>query len=266
MVQSVFKLNYKIPLGMYMWKGHNSNYRYKLPITIWSILCQEQIHEWNTKFSFMISISVPFFLLLKHLGNLKGNKKFDHFLWFPLLVFRYHTDPPSDLENCSNYVLKTNIIFMSFTQRTACYIQVFALSRWLAVTLPVEYYELARGIQWSIPYLNLPWETKHPKQVMAGSGGPGSPYPYVSKFHSLENFRSNLPEKPNLIKAAPVYGLPLTPMEYSLYFEVKDLFFFFSFFSVSLSCSEILMLCNLFFQCTYACRTQIWNQKQNIWT
>uniref|UniRef100_A0A7N2MPD7 Uncharacterized protein n=1 Tax=Quercus lobata TaxID=97700 RepID=A0A7N2MPD7_QUELO len=43
--------------------------------------------------------------------------------------------------------------------RMAGHIQVFALSTWLGVTLPVEYYELARGLHWSIPYFNLPWET-----------------------------------------------------------------------------------------------------------
>nr|POE83275.1 hypothetical protein CFP56_63664 [Quercus suber] len=43
--------------------------------------------------------------------------------------------------------------------KMAGHIQVFALSTWLGVTLPVEYYELARGLHWSIPYFNLPWET-----------------------------------------------------------------------------------------------------------
>ncbi|KAM4115280.1 hypothetical protein ACJW30_04G136700 [Castanea mollissima] len=40
----------------------------------------------------------------------------------------------------------------------ACHLQVIALSGWLAVRLPVEYYELTRGLRWSIPYLSLPWE------------------------------------------------------------------------------------------------------------
>ena len=35
--------------------------------------------------------------------------------------------------------------FLYFIQRSACHIQVFALSRWLAVRLPVNYYEFARG-------------------------------------------------------------------------------------------------------------------------
>ncbi|CAN6345606.1 unnamed protein product [Urochloa humidicola] len=42
--------------------------------------------------------------------------------------------------------------------RMACHIQIFALSRWLSVNLPIEYYELTKGIEWSIPYMRLPWE------------------------------------------------------------------------------------------------------------
>ena len=40
----------------------------------------------------------------------------------------------------------------------ACHIQIFALSRWLSVNWPIEYYEFAKGIEWSIPYMHLPWE------------------------------------------------------------------------------------------------------------
>nr|CAB3460534.1 unnamed protein product [Digitaria exilis] len=42
--------------------------------------------------------------------------------------------------------------------RMACHIQIFALSRWLSVNLPIEYYEFAKGIEWTIPYMRLPWE------------------------------------------------------------------------------------------------------------
>ncbi|CAN6336588.1 unnamed protein product [Urochloa humidicola] len=42
--------------------------------------------------------------------------------------------------------------------RMACHIQIFALSRWLSANLPIEYYEFAKGIEWSIPYMRLPWE------------------------------------------------------------------------------------------------------------
>ncbi|KAK0586077.1 hypothetical protein LWI29_000579 [Acer saccharum] len=108
--------------------------------------------------------------------------------------------------------------------RTACHIQVFALSRWLAVTLPVEYYEFTRGLQWSIPYFNLPWETGHIQPVMVGSSPPASPHSYISKLNHLGIFKREQPAKEgNLNKAATVYGSPLTPMEYRLFFESQEI-------------------------------------------
>ncbi|KAK7846179.1 hypothetical protein CFP56_008276 [Quercus suber] len=60
--------------------------------------------------------------------------------------------------------------------RIACHLQVIALSGWLKVRLPVEYYELTRGLRWSIPYLSLPWEreTGHTRLVMGNSSLPVS--------------------------------------------------------------------------------------------
>ncbi|KAI8016865.1 hypothetical protein LOK49_LG04G02093 [Camellia lanceoleosa] len=102
--------------------------------------------------------------------------------------------------------------------RIACHVQVFALSRWLAVTLPVEYFEFARGLQWSIPYFSLPWETGHVQQVMVGSNPPMNPNSYSSKIY--ENVR---PREWNSHMAASVYGLPLTPMEYRSFFEIQNI-------------------------------------------
>ncbi|KAK9995724.1 hypothetical protein SO802_020410 [Lithocarpus litseifolius] len=62
--------------------------------------------------------------------------------------------------------------------RMAGHIQVFALSRWLAVTLPVEYYEFARALRWSIPYFSLPWKTGR-----THSGAPANSDSYGSKIH-----------------------------------------------------------------------------------
>ncbi|KAL6841555.1 hypothetical protein ACP4OV_028698 [Aristida adscensionis] len=42
--------------------------------------------------------------------------------------------------------------------RMVCHIQIFALSRWLSINLPIEYYEFAKGMEWTIPYMHLPWE------------------------------------------------------------------------------------------------------------
>ncbi|KAJ7514137.1 hypothetical protein O6H91_23G029700 [Diphasiastrum complanatum] len=43
----------------------------------------------------------------------------------------------------------------------ASHLQTFALSSWLAVSLPVEYFETVKGLRWLLPHVNLPWEKKH---------------------------------------------------------------------------------------------------------
>ncbi|MBA0622027.1 hypothetical protein Godav_007600 [Gossypium davidsonii] len=78
----------------------------------------------------------------------------------------------------------TRILF-----RSACHIQIFALSRWLPVTLPVEYYEFARSIEWSIPYFSLPWETGHVQPVMMGSSPTGTSNSFLSRTYDWNIFR-----------------------------------------------------------------------------
>ncbi|XP_050225028.1 uncharacterized protein LOC126674595 isoform X2 [Mercurialis annua] len=107
--------------------------------------------------------------------------------------------------------------------RIACYIQVFALSRWLAGTLPVEYFEFARALQWSIPYFSLPWETGGFHPIMLGSNSTTSSHSYVSYIHGLENSMNGQPEERSSNVAVPVYGLPLTPMEYRSFFESQTM-------------------------------------------
>nr|XP_023928271.1 uncharacterized protein LOC112039619 [Quercus suber] len=67
----------------------------------------------------------------------------------------------------------------------ACHLQVIALSGWLAVRLPVEYYELTRGLRWSIPYISLPWERKTGHTRLPANT-------HMSKIHVT----STLPKKP----------------------------------------------------------------------
>lgn len=98
---------------------------------------------------------------------------------------------------------------------------MFALSRWLAITLPVEYYELARGLQWSIPYFNLPWERGDIHSVMVGSNSPKDRLFRVPEVHDSIFFKGLQPEAGSMDSNAKVYGLPLTPMEYTSYFEVR---------------------------------------------
>lgn len=112
----------------------------------------------------------------------------------------------------------------SFLQRSACHIQVFAMSRWLAVTLPVEYYELARGLEWSIPYFSLPWESGYVQSVMVGSSSPGSSQSFILRTYDRGLSKGIQPKEENMKAAAPVNVSPLTPMEYRSFFEVRNHF------------------------------------------
>ncbi|CAA7410296.1 unnamed protein product [Spirodela intermedia] len=87
--------------------------------------------------------------------------------------------------------------------RVAFHIQVFAQSRWLGVTLPIEYYEFARGLQWSIPYLRLPWESN---DVLGDAGFSAGAYSVIS--------RAGVMPADDLL-----YGAPLTAMEYRSFLE-----------------------------------------------
>ncbi|KAJ4973650.1 hypothetical protein NE237_006824 [Protea cynaroides] len=106
--------------------------------------------------------------------------------------------------------------------RITCHIQVFALSRWLAVAVPVEYYEFARGLEWTIPYLSLPWESGRLQSVIVGSNLPAMTHSVMLENDkgTDKNVRS-----PNgdLDMSASIFGLPLTPMEYRSYFESQNI-------------------------------------------
>ncbi|PIN20252.1 hypothetical protein CDL12_07057 [Handroanthus impetiginosus] len=102
--------------------------------------------------------------------------------------------------------------------RIVSHLQVFAMSRWLAVTLPVEYYELVRGLQWSIPYFNLPWERRNIDSVMVGSNSPKDRLVHDSIF-----FAGLQPGAANVDSTGNIYGLPLSPIEYRSYFESQTM-------------------------------------------
>lgn len=105
--------------------------------------------------------------------------------------------------------------------RIAGHIQVFALSRWLAVTLPVEFYEFARGIQWSIPYFDLPWETAKPRASMEGSNFPYNPHPYALTSIFTQSLKT-IRQGESLTKATRLYGLPLSAVEYRTLFQGQN--------------------------------------------
>ncbi|XP_049936469.1 uncharacterized protein LOC116264164 isoform X2 [Nymphaea colorata] len=99
--------------------------------------------------------------------------------------------------------------------RTACHIQVFALSKFLPVSLPVEYYELVRGLQWSIPYLILPWETEHNNSELTSVVMPLTKL-CERRLQSLPNIKSNSMKAGALAKR-------LSPMEYASLFERQNM-------------------------------------------
>ncbi|ONK69727.1 uncharacterized protein A4U43_C05F26090 [Asparagus officinalis] len=104
--------------------------------------------------------------------------------------------------------------------RIACHIQVFALTRWLAVSLPIDYYEFARGIEWSIPYLSLPWEIEGFGSFTKDSTSPFATYSelwekmWPSRFSPLDD---------KILGNSSIYGTPLTPMEYRLFLEDQNM-------------------------------------------
>lgn len=107
--------------------------------------------------------------------------------------------------------------------RIACYIQIFALSRWLSVTLPTDYHEFSRNLRWSIPYFSLPWENTDTHPALVGSNPFGSSNPYVMENLEQAVGRSMPFRKGKFNMGTPVYGLPLSPTEYKQYFENENI-------------------------------------------
>ncbi|KAK7301544.1 hypothetical protein RJT34_12410 [Clitoria ternatea] len=103
--------------------------------------------------------------------------------------------------------------------RIMSHIQVFALSRWLSVKLPVEFYDFARHLQWTIPYFSVPWEAQHMDLFMIGS----SPFGSSSFLTKASTMTPNKLLDKNLNFAAAVYGSPLTSSEYQQYFESQNM-------------------------------------------
>lgn len=114
--------------------------------------------------------------------------------------------------------------FYSVLQRIACHIQVFALSKWLTVILPIEYYEFTRGIEWSIPFINLPWETEDMDSFLKDSSFQVLTYSKVSEGNILNSFVPMTIVNGELESALD--GKPLTATEYKAFLEVRDSIFY----------------------------------------
>uniref|UniRef100_A0A7N2MNV3 Bacterial Ig-like domain-containing protein n=1 Tax=Quercus lobata TaxID=97700 RepID=A0A7N2MNV3_QUELO len=81
------------------------------------------------------------------------------------------------------------VIAAGLLKGIACHLQVIALSGWLAVRLPVEYYELIRSLRWTIPYLSLPWERETGRTRLPANT-------HTSKIHYSGMFLHEQPEDP----------------------------------------------------------------------
>ncbi|KAF2315900.1 hypothetical protein GH714_040695 [Hevea brasiliensis] len=142
------------------------------------------------------------------------------------LVAGLLTVSTASLQSVGAFSRRTSLLTSDPTRnlfRIACFIQVFALSRWLAVLLPIEYYEFARGLQWSIPYFSLPWESGGIHPIMWSTNSSTTPHSYISNIHDSEISQSLQQEEENVNIASPIYGLPLTPMEYRSFFESQNI-------------------------------------------
>ncbi|KAK9278826.1 hypothetical protein L1049_028405 [Liquidambar formosana] len=58
---------------------------------------------------------------------------------------------------------------------------------------------------------------------MVGSSSPTSSHSYASRIHHSGIFKSIQPKEENLVMAASVYGLPLSPIEYRSFFEAQNM-------------------------------------------
>ncbi|KAG8069068.1 hypothetical protein GUJ93_ZPchr0005g15834 [Zizania palustris] len=103
--------------------------------------------------------------------------------------------------------------------RMACHIQVFALSRWLSINLPIEYYELSKGLEWSIPYMHLPWEGPSADPFVGYSTMPAIAYSESEQL--LLHWSARPPPRPQGVSFLD--GRPLTAMEYRSLFANQDM-------------------------------------------
>ncbi|KAG6490499.1 hypothetical protein ZIOFF_051797 [Zingiber officinale] len=101
-------------------------------------------------------------------------------------------------------------------------LMVFALSRWLVIGMPIEYYEFSIGIEWSIPYMSLPWETGSNSLFEDPTFAFGT-YSGVRERRMLETFRSPSvsPLIPEMDPLTP--GKPLTAGEYFSFLENQNM-------------------------------------------
>ncbi|KAL2642981.1 hypothetical protein R1flu_010568 [Riccia fluitans] len=80
----------------------------------------------------------------------------------------------------------------------ATHLQVFALSDWLAVSLPVEYRETTRGLRWLIPHVNPPWQDQHNNTFLRNALFERQVQPQTPMMRAITRARRRLLDEENL--------------------------------------------------------------------
>ncbi|URD81963.1 transposon protein [Musa troglodytarum] len=125
-------------------------------------------------------------------------------------------------KNLASNLLQVNHCKVFCFSRILCHIQIFALCRWLVVTIPVEYYEFSRGIEWSIPYIHLPWEASSSNSFIENSTFTVGAYSEIWERSKLRTFKSPLTTNQILGVDPSVHGKPLMPGEYMSFLENQN--------------------------------------------
>jgi hypothetical protein len=117
-------------------------------------------------------------------------------------------------------------------QGLTCHLQVLALSGFLAVSLPVEYQEVTNGLRWLIPHVRTPWQAKSATNTNTASSLAdastilhnviGGHRRLLAVEEQLSGTVQHATHRGRALGAnATMYGPPLGPGEYQLYFLVQ---------------------------------------------
>lgn len=119
----------------------------------------------------------------------------------------------------------------------ACHLQIFALSDWLSVSLPIEYREVTSGLQWLIPHVKTPWQHDQPtnvksefeRKVMTSIPSIiGNSFRGQRRLFAMGNTRvSKFDHRGRMLGAnTTIYGPAFERADYESFFQVTFLLFF----------------------------------------
>lgn len=128
---------------------------------------------------------------------------------------------------CVRQVNLLTSFLLAHLQGLACHLQVLSLSGWLAVSLPVEYREVANGLRWLIPHVNTPWQDKGVIETGSSNftNAPTMLQDVIRarrRLIAVDSRMDALQHRGRELGAnATLHGPALGPGDYELYFLVK---------------------------------------------